>query len=239
MEPEILAYLAGAMDSDGCFVVKKSTYHARQNKGTTNPTYSELLQLQQVTPQIPELLKTTFGGTICHCASAGPNRKPLIRWGCTEIKAAAARQALLPYLRIKKRQAKLLLELRETKNPKYRQETYWFALEYPNWPELELVTYSEARMLLGHSDPQSISQAVLQGTLLATPYHRGYRELPRIPRLLIERMLSRPSRDGRSRRRPEALIRWREAICQQVRELNKTGIHGTSIYHRTGPHHLK
>jgi len=58
----LLAYLAGAMNADGYFTIKKHTYHFRIRKDATQAMYSERLGLKQVTPHVPKLLKGRFGG---------------------------------------------------------------------------------------------------------------------------------------------------------------------------------
>jgi hypothetical protein len=142
----------------------------------------------------------------------------------------------LPYLRVKKAQAVLLLELRESKSGGYWQEAYWFAQEFPDWASGDLITTSEAAHLLGYHNRGSISQAISHGTLLALPYdHRGA-AIPRVPRLLVERLARNLSRDGRARNQAPELVAWRHRLYEQVRELNKIGLHGTPIYHRTGPY---
>ena len=59
-----LAYLAGAMDSDGCISVKRSTYAMRVRGDAGTPVFSERVIFKQVTPEIPTLLKELFGGSL-------------------------------------------------------------------------------------------------------------------------------------------------------------------------------
>lgn len=240
IEPTVLAYLAGAMDSDGYFSIKKSTYHMRVRGDATNATYSEKIGLHQVTPQIPELLKACFGGALYLGKPQTPNSKAMYRWACTDTQAAVACAALLPYLRVKRQQAERLLELRESKGGHYGQYSYWFAQEHPDWLTLPLLTYQEAAELMGYKSVSMVTQAVKNGTLLALPYdHQGkYHVLPRIPRLLIEQIRENLARDGRARNQPPQLVAWRERLWGDVREMNKIGIDGTPIYHRTGHYAL-
>ena len=65
MNSLIFAYIAGALDSDGYFTIRKSTYGMRVTKDCVNPVYSASVGIRQVTPQVPELMKEMFGGTIC------------------------------------------------------------------------------------------------------------------------------------------------------------------------------
>jgi hypothetical protein len=238
MDKLTLAYLAGAMDSDGWFGIKKSTYHMRVRGDATQPVYSERLGIGQVTPHIPGLLREQFGGYRRLQAPGTPNSKPMHKWDATNKIAAQVAASLLPFLRVKAPQARVLLELRASKQGGYWQEAYWFALDYPNWREGELITATEAMTMLRYSSRQLISQALHNGTLLALPYDHCGVEQPRIPLLLVQRVLENKNRTatGRKGRCPRQLMEWRERLYQQARELNKLGLHGTPIYHQTGYH---
>lgn len=236
MDETTLAYLAGAIDSDGSIGIKRSTYHIRVRKDAVNATYSERILLKQVTPHIPELLKECFGGTFRMEKASTTDGKPLFSYGCTDKNAARACELMLPYLRIKKPQAQLLLELRESKQPGYGKFSYWFELEHPDWRELPLLTTTEAMKILSYTNKGSLSQAIGNGTILALPYDHNSTERPRIPKLLLEQVLVLAGKDGFLRNQPPQLVAWRERLCQEVRELNKNGVIGTGIYRRVGPH---
>lgn len=236
MDNLVLAYLAGAMDSDGSFSIKKSTYHIRSHKDAVNPSYSEEVMLKQVTPEIPALLKEAFNGSV-HLVKPGTvNSRPLYSWEASHVMAARACSLMLPYLRVKRRQAEIILELRRSREDRYRQYASWFATEHPDWPSMELLTIEEAAHMMSYRSPAMVSQAIRNGTLLATPYARGQSAQPRIPKRLVEELRINLSSDGRARMTPPPLLAWREHLCQQIRELNKMGVNGTPIYHRTGPY---
>ena len=110
-----LAYLAGALDADGYFTIKRSTYHLRVRGDARVPLFSERIGLKQVDSAVPELLRASFGGGIGIQKPSSRNGKPLYGWQVTDKKAAAAAELLLPFLRIKYRQATILLELRRLK----------------------------------------------------------------------------------------------------------------------------
>lgn len=231
----LLAYLAGAMDSDGYFSIKKSTYHIRVVKDSINPSYSEKIGLKQVTREVPELLKKTFGGSLRLEKKSTKNGKPLFSWTATDINASEACRLLLPFLLIKIRQANLILELRESKDEKYRKPSYWFLQEFPYWESMEMITLSKASSMLNHRNSSSISRCIASGSILALPYNHK-KEEARIPRLLIERLIECQSSDGKAIVRPPELITWREKLCQEIRELNKIGTGEHPIYLRTGPY---
>lgn len=241
----LLAYLAGAIDSDGSIGIKKSTYAIRVRGDARNAVYSERIMLKQITPQVPLLLKETFGGYLSVQGPGTRNSKPMHSWQCTDRNAAHAAKLLLPFLRIKNEQARVILELRSTKEVgPHMHMGYWFGMEHPDWREGELLTVDEANELLGYTNRGSISQALKNGTLIGLPYDYSGVSRPRFPRLLVQQLADFCSRngevqaDGRASRstKPPQLYAWRDRLYQRVRELNKTGIEGTPTYHLTGYH---
>ena len=99
------------------------------------------------------------------------------------------------------------------------------------------MTTNEVAEALGHSRREMVSQAIHNRTVLAVPYDFSGAEAPRIPRLLVEQLipLYRKSKDGKRPTLPTQLIEWRESLYERAKELNKIGVNGTQIYHRTGP----
>ena len=242
----ILAYLAGCIDSDGYITIKKSTYSKRHGE-SVNAGYWETIGLRQVTSQVPELLKQTFGGHIYISKGHSENSKPLYNYRSANVIAFNIAKSLLPYLRIKTKQAEILLELRESKNPKYKRSAYWFQLDFPNWESTcELITVSDVMGILGYGSRELITQAIHKGTLLTKSLPRsGRKEQARIPLILVNRIAEnrKLSSKENSKRKgtPQApeLVAWRESLYQQTRELNKIGLNGTSVYHKSGHHSLK
>ena len=123
ISPELAAYLAGAIDSDGSIGIRRSTYAMRVTGDSRQPTFSERICLKQVTPQIPQLLKETFGGSLMMQAPSATKGRPLYYWESTNRAAADALVAMLPYLRIKRAQAENALALRASKS-RPRSETH-------------------------------------------------------------------------------------------------------------------
>jgi hypothetical protein len=121
--PHLVAYLAGAIDSDGTIGVRRLTYHMRVRGDARQPTYSERVMLKQVTPQIPELLKSTFGGSLTMQPPTATRGRLLYCWEATNRVAAAAFSAMIPYLTVKREQALNALALRASKD-RPRSETH-------------------------------------------------------------------------------------------------------------------
>lgn len=116
MKKTDIAYIAGVMDSDGYFTIKKSTYGMRRFKDRRNPDYSEKCGIKQVQPQAIKLIYENFGGYYRIEKSSSKNGKPLNSITLQNRKADTFIKTILPYLRIKKRQAQILLKLRQSIN---------------------------------------------------------------------------------------------------------------------------
>jgi hypothetical protein len=118
---ELLAYLAGVIDSDGSLRVEK-----RRAMRMIGPHYRINIRCAQVKPsRAVDLLAQTFGGRVGAKESTHPGHRPLASWSLHDGSAALAVEALLPYLRVKHREAQLLLELRALKTRGKDGITIW------------------------------------------------------------------------------------------------------------------
>ena len=115
MKKTTLAYLAGAIDSDGTIGVKRSTYAQRVVGDAGQAVFSERIALRQVTPEIVDLLRSTFGGSVYMTKPSTERGRPLHTWAVTDLQALHCAKALLPFLTVKHAQATNLLELRALK----------------------------------------------------------------------------------------------------------------------------
>lgn len=113
---DVLAYCAGVIDSDGTIGVKRSTYSMRVRGDARQPIYSERVCVKQVTPEAVDLLHGLFGGRRAIDKPSSKRGRHLHVWQVTDKRAAECLAAILPYLRIKKRQAENCLELRRLKD---------------------------------------------------------------------------------------------------------------------------
>jgi len=227
---ELLAYLAGAMDADGTFGISKSTYHQRVRGDAHNPVYSAKIGLKQTSPLVPELLKETFCGSLYPQKPGTPNSKPMWCWMASAKRAVRACEKLLPFIRIKRKQIEAILELETTRESKFKTHSYWFIEENPDWRSHPMMTSEEARRLMGYSHPGSVSQAVRNGSI---PADRKKRRLL-IPRTFLEHFSTCKGHVGQPSLPPQ-LIAWRQHLWERTRLLNKTGVNGTPVYHKTGP----
>jgi len=109
-----IAYIAGVMDSDGYFTIKKSTYNMRKFKDRKNPQYSEKCGIKQVQSQAVKFIYENFGGYYRIEKPSSENGKPLYAVQLMNKKAHTFIKIIYPYLRIKKSQAQILLKLRQS-----------------------------------------------------------------------------------------------------------------------------
>jgi len=125
MDDVLVAYLAGCIDCDGSISIKRSTYAMRVRGDAGVPVFSERVMFAQVGRELPELLKSCFGGSYQIQKSASTNGRPIHHWQVTDRQAVACARVLLPYLKVKRKQAILLLELRRLKEiPRVQAGTF-------------------------------------------------------------------------------------------------------------------
>lgn len=108
----VLAYCAGVIDSDGTIGVKRNTYRVRVIKDSTQPTYSARICVRQVTTEGLVILQSAFGGSVRPAKTYAKRGRLMYSWEVRDRLAERALRALLPYLRIKRRQAENCLALR-------------------------------------------------------------------------------------------------------------------------------
>jgi hypothetical protein len=117
---ELLAYAAGVIDSDGSISIRLDTYAMRVLGADTGPVYKERVSLSQIEPQAVDLFHQEFGGSRFTSPPQRANSQPLHRWQVVDRMAATLLLELIPYLRIKRRQAQICVELRELKDASRR-----------------------------------------------------------------------------------------------------------------------
>jgi hypothetical protein len=99
------------MDADGHFTIVKHIANGCW-------TFSERIGLGQLSPIVPNLLKEKFGGQVIlrtRKEIKAKNWRPIYVWQATNLIAFEAVDWLRPYLKIKRPQADLIMELRASK----------------------------------------------------------------------------------------------------------------------------
>lgn len=125
MDETLKAYLAGCLDCDGWLTIKRNTYAMRVRGDASQPVYGERVGLKQITPDVPALLREYFGGYLRTEKPSVKNGRPLHSWSATDKQAIECVSSLLPYMRVKRQQAEILLQLRALKvAPRTRSGTF-------------------------------------------------------------------------------------------------------------------
>jgi len=102
-----MAYWAGFIDGEGTIKLIKR----RPDSKRINYSYIPYLAVANTNKEIIEALKAYWKtGTIWHKKPFKPNHKPAFAWYASSAKAIFILRQLLPYLRVKKSQAELLIE---------------------------------------------------------------------------------------------------------------------------------
>jgi hypothetical protein len=103
---ETLAYLAGLWDGEGCFTIS----YVKAKAHRVSPYWGAVASIC-MTNRIPlDILSETFGGVPHLRLRAGVEYKDIYEWKLWSLKAKNFAELLLPWLRIKDRQAKVLID---------------------------------------------------------------------------------------------------------------------------------
>lgn len=209
-----LAYCAGVLDSDGHIGVHVNWYRVKSAGDAKQPTYQPRCSVKQLDHQAVELFGDLFDGHhYVDTSNVRGSRRPINVW---QVHSAACRRvldALRPYLRIKCRQADLVLELCDL-NQSPRARTWVIPEVVPGEPMLPL---AEAAEMAGRSYATAV-QSVKLGNI---PFERRKREgrgasTIFVPESYIETWRTR----GRgAMRRPEITERMAD-IADEVKSLN-------------------
>ena len=117
------AYIAGVMDSDGCFMI---TRHKRKTQRKDYPhivdqwswTYMPSVKICQVEPEAVYFIRDTMGfGTITidGARPSRPNCMPIYQWGIrNRHQLPIFLENIIPHLKIKKKKAEYLLNYCKT-----------------------------------------------------------------------------------------------------------------------------
>lgn len=96
-KPTDLAYAAGYIDGEGCF------------RWGSSPRVS----VKTTYPHVLKWLQHTFGGTVAQVSSGEGNLRSAFEWNIYGKAAIAACGMLLPYLKEKREQASILMQIME------------------------------------------------------------------------------------------------------------------------------
>jgi hypothetical protein len=110
-----LAYIAGLIDGEGYIGIKKSTYQIRVVKDMVNPSYHERIQIRMVDEEAIKFIADNFGGFYYKEKPHSRSPKPLYCYQASDLKATNILKQILPFLKVKRKNAEIVLKLRESK----------------------------------------------------------------------------------------------------------------------------
>ena len=111
VETTTLAYLAGIIDGEGCIGIYGYREHWANGR-----TFRIDVRVGMGEPHAVVLLRQTFGGSICSRKNLPKGAtKPSYQWNVSNKLAVACLKLLVPFLRVKKAQADLVLEFAKTR----------------------------------------------------------------------------------------------------------------------------
>ena len=107
----LYGYIAGILDGEGTIHITKTTSpHSLAVQNRTHPGYVPRICAGMVDQEVIELLAEVLGGNT-HVEHTPHNRQDVYRWSLSgRLAVLKVLPVLIPYLRVKRPQAKLLLE---------------------------------------------------------------------------------------------------------------------------------
>ena len=126
-----IAYAAGIIDGEGCLRIKKVNPYKCQKRKT--PGYHAVVHVRMVETAAVDFLASLFGGTSRGEKPHTKAGRPLHCWTVSDLAAEKALLILLPFLKVKRRQAETLLSLRslQRKGQRYRTKITGYR-NFPN-----------------------------------------------------------------------------------------------------------
>jgi hypothetical protein len=139
-----IAYIAGILDGEGYIGVKRMTVR----KDAANRSYHARIQVRMVDEPAIAFLAETLGGAYYQEKPSATRGRPLYCYSASDASAAAILRTVLPYLRVKRGAADIVLELRAMQANAAKHRTK--VVGYRNFPN----KYGTARQVpnLAYSD---------------------------------------------------------------------------------------
>lgn len=119
------AYLAGLIDGEGCITIVRNNHRTQKGQLTpfTYPKFVDVLTVGLTDQSTVELFRTAFGGSIYY-KPPKKNRRAAWYWWADKKTLPICLARLLPFIRLKKKQAKLLLRFRSRMHRKITEAEF-------------------------------------------------------------------------------------------------------------------
>jgi len=105
MKIETLVYAASAIDCEGCIRLSKE----KRRKTKRGYCYRPIVEVDNTNKKLVEFFQNNFGGWIFLKKKKKMNHKMLYQWMIDRSKASNLLKLVLPYLLLKRKQAKLMI----------------------------------------------------------------------------------------------------------------------------------
>jgi hypothetical protein len=129
MKQTDIAYIAGLVDGEGYIGIRKTTVR----KDCFNHSYHARIQIRMVDEPAIKFITDTLGGNYYREKPHCNNGKPLFCYQSSDKKAEHILQTILPYLKVKKRSAETVLQLRKLQRESVKHKTKITGYrEFPN-----------------------------------------------------------------------------------------------------------
>ncbi len=109
---EILAYASGLFDGEGCITISDAPVKSNGNEKTSRQMQLRVT-VNNTHEGVIDFLRGVFAGTKTrsdHAHRANPNYQPIWHWEVISRQALSALKLMLPYLRVKRRQAEIAIQ---------------------------------------------------------------------------------------------------------------------------------
>jgi hypothetical protein len=111
LETEMLAYVAGIIDGEGCVGIHRGFVWPRRGPKKYEH-YMLRVEVASTSRELIDFMLSTFGGQFY--AGKRPNRKPYYRWVLAAKSGEEFLRRIYPYLIIKKGQVDLIFKFRQS-----------------------------------------------------------------------------------------------------------------------------
>lgn len=123
-ERDLKIYLAGLWDGEGSFMLSRISSKGKMPSDLNfDPVAQICMTINGVQEHVMTIFKERYQGVLHRIGnppSKNKNGKPVLMWRGTCLKAMAIAKDLLPFLRIKKRQAEIIIRIGELRQLNFR-----------------------------------------------------------------------------------------------------------------------
>ncbi len=109
---EDLAWAAGFFDGEGCILIARNSPGVRGGRIHTSPSHHLKMTAQQTDERPLLKLQALFGGTVNERRNLPQNKKRIWGWYLSDNAAVKALMDMLPWLIVKRSQARLAIDFR-------------------------------------------------------------------------------------------------------------------------------